>query len=520
MLACSEWHETVEKVSIIRGSKNELWRHRIEPRNCKIWSKLVENIPLDLKTFIYSKKLHRGIRDKTGEFIERRKTYSQHWHRECVGGNFLHFTSHTTSTHMTYSKSSAYYRFFYRKIQQKSTNGFCIKKKDCQKAIFNFKTFFEIQNGKSEFNFIQSNSLFFTWDVDGTNKSSMNFEKYSVKIWDFKKQRNPIFVVDPPLSVVQNNQEIGIKVGTSISGRYFFVFYHHPQVEVSRTLRSGISIRLFVVENDSRNFSEVPLLDPKEMKKIFENSRVEISWKEEDFLLIQTPYSRENWLISCKQVCQNRHPRVYLNESEIGFSDVFKFQNKMSILFDCSTENDQKMGKLVTFPIEEDPRISLSASSVPKFKISELDLIWKETTNQFFLPFRIESNCLLFARYQGALLPNEEIPEVAENKNVHLIPLYQLFENHRRNKKTLPIEFNPKATKIVGIYPKGSRLDSTENRVTSVEKEKVFWLKSAEWDYFLPAQRSLWDKVGYNPNKRKIQNSQNSQNSKRIKLHL
>ena len=35
-----------------------------------------------------------------------------------------------------------FYRFFYGKIQTKSTNGFCMKQRDCQNAIFNFKSYF------------------------------------------------------------------------------------------------------------------------------------------------------------------------------------------------------------------------------------------------------------------------------------------------------------------------------------------------------------------------------------------
>ena len=48
--------------------------------------------------------------------------------------------------------------------------------------------------GHNYFNFIQSNDLFFTWDVEGSKR----FDKYSLSVWDFKKQRTPIFVVDPP----------------------------------------------------------------------------------------------------------------------------------------------------------------------------------------------------------------------------------------------------------------------------------------------------------------------------------
>ena len=80
---------------------------------------------------------------------------------------------------------------------------------------------------------------------------------------------------------------------------------------------------------------------------------------------------------------------------------------------------------------------------------------------------------------------------------------------------------------IVGAisnFEKGSRLENTENRVTSVEADHVVWLKSAVWDYFAPARRKLVELVGYDPiRKRKtpldgFHPGSESQLTKRIRL--
>ena len=104
---------------------------------------------------------------------------------------------------------------------------------------------------------------------------------------------------------------------------------------------------------------------------------------------------------------------------------------------------------------------------MPKLHLTDCDVVWSERTAHFFLPFRIEANCLVYARYQGAVLPSEQ--PTNENKNVHIIPLYQLFVNHERRSRTTPIEFNPSDTKIVGIYAKGIRVGKRNRRMARSE---------------------------------------------------
>ena len=80
-LTCYAWKSRIESVATVPGANQELWSHRIEPLECPVWMRLVKHIPLNLKAFNYARRLHRGIRDKTGEYVERKKTYCQHWHR-------------------------------------------------------------------------------------------------------------------------------------------------------------------------------------------------------------------------------------------------------------------------------------------------------------------------------------------------------------------------------------------------------------------------------------------------------
>ena len=208
------------------------------------------------------------------------------------------------------SSRNGHIRFFYGKIQSKATNGICINQRDLSDGIFNFKKYIEMAaSGPNPFNFIQSEAgLFYTWDVDG----SVSCDKYCVKVWNFKVEKaNPLYVVPPPKIILPD--ELSIQVGTAASGRYFYVFYRHTNATASATLRCGIALRLFVVNrrhnSTSEMFKEVPLLDFGELDQIFNNSRIEIQWCHEDFLLIQAPYARRQWLVSCREVTAKRHPR-------------------------------------------------------------------------------------------------------------------------------------------------------------------------------------------------------------------
>lgn len=96
----------------------------------------------------------------------------------------------------------------------------------------------------------------------------------------------------------------------------------------------------------------------------------------------------------------------------------------------------------------------MSDALLPKLSLKNCKVLWQDRTTQFFLPFRIESDCLVFAKHTGNMA--EDIDRL--NRNVHAISLHQLYENLKKNDPHDPIEFDPDKTTIQNTkYSAGSR---------------------------------------------------------------
>ena len=80
-LTCHHWNAAIKGLSVVPGVNSELWDHRVYPQNCPVWKRLVKNIPIDINSFVHAQKLHRGILDKTGKFVERPKVLPRRWNR-------------------------------------------------------------------------------------------------------------------------------------------------------------------------------------------------------------------------------------------------------------------------------------------------------------------------------------------------------------------------------------------------------------------------------------------------------
>ena len=80
-LTCHHWNAAIKGLSVVPGVSSELWDHRIYPKNCPVWKRLIKNIPIDINSFVQAQKLHRGILDKTGKFVERPKVLPRRWNR-------------------------------------------------------------------------------------------------------------------------------------------------------------------------------------------------------------------------------------------------------------------------------------------------------------------------------------------------------------------------------------------------------------------------------------------------------
>ena len=197
---------------------------------------------------------------------------------------------------------------------------------------------------------------------------------------------------------------------------------------------------------------------------------------------------------------------AFLDGCSIGISEVFNFRGRFAVLFEVTErDNETKTGKIALLPVSaETRRLSLADSSEPKLNILDCEVVWSVSTKKFFLPFRIESGLLIYARYHGMERGAEDAESAAENRNVHAVSLHKLFSNHDMGIVTNPVQFDPALTAIHSNYPKGSHLEKVENRVINVKEEYVVWLKSGIWDYFIPARQELVDRFGYRNRKRRL----------------
>ena len=94
-----------------------------------------------------------------------------------------------------------------------------------------------------------------------------------------------------------------------------------------------------------------------------------------------------------------------------------------------------------------------------KISLEDCEVLWEDRTTQFFLPFRIESDCLVYAKHTGSI--TEEADGL--NRNVHAISLHKLYENLSKNRTHQPTEFDPDKTTIRHMkYSSGSRNGSSK----------------------------------------------------------
>ena len=148
----------------------------------------------------------------------------------------------------------------------------------------------------------------------------------------------------------------------------------------------------------------------------------------------------------------------------------------MVILYETSHTSDKK-GVLATFPFyqitEKDPHDPVYPA------LTDLKTLWevKIEEDHFLLPFRIESNCIFYSKYN------------IENKSagiVSLVPLYPLVQDN----ETKTILFDPSKTTVNVSFSRSNELDKTQNTVLSVGDHYVVRLGMV-WDYFISARETL-----------------------------
>ena len=98
-----------------------------------------------------------------------------------------------------------------------------------------------------------------------------------------------------------------------MSGNYFFIFYCKDFTAQEHTWspRCGLTIKLFRAfeKKSSSQLEEIQLTTPQILEDILTNSKIEIRWADDDFLLIRAPYGDGTWLFSCKNSNQETPPR-------------------------------------------------------------------------------------------------------------------------------------------------------------------------------------------------------------------
>ena len=97
-----------------------------------------------------------------------------------------------------------------------------------------------------------------------------------------------------------------------LSGKYFFIFYCKDFAPHENwTSRCGLTIKLFRTfeKNGTYQLEDIQLTTTQVLEEILNNSKIEIRWADEDFLLIRAPYGDGTWLYSCSNSNQQNPPR-------------------------------------------------------------------------------------------------------------------------------------------------------------------------------------------------------------------
>jgi len=497
------------------GKDQETFRERMRDDRSvgisysQVWRDLVKNIPLNLKDFLLGRKLFEGIRDKTGEYDECARRYYPDWNRGSVAGIHCLYTKQTET-----SFKSTNYRFYLAKISKDATNGL-VHPSAIRGSFDALAKYLKDFGDKKPFNFFKTEKFLITWpgSISG-NINHISKQDFGVRIISNDSEMDDqIQFIRAPSDYDITHSTIDCSV--SDSGRFLYIMFQNTAHFTKRR-----KLQVYALPTKKYKFyKEVSVLDRKQAVRVDKEDRIELQWRD-DMLLIQTAFTRLSYLFDFRMV-QTSHKsdepdyksRLLIEDDSARIYELIRFKGHIIVLYDEDKQTGGKVGVLGSFKTPTDstkdfkgPYFYLKNRKKKNRNAKLVNVLWKDTASRFFLPFKIEYNHFIFAKFRKKTPEEREIEGDAndnreaedEENHVKSISLHKLFE--RQIDDEMPIlEFCPSKIRNDSFnldnQPRLTHMNNTirhvQNRVTAMKPCYVNWLKTGTWDYYAPARRKL-----------------------------
>jgi len=368
---------------------------------------------------------------------------------------------------------------------------------------------------KKPFNFFKTEDFLITWPgaISG-NINHISKQDFGVRIIPNDSEMGQIqFIRAPPDYDITHST---IECSVSDSGKFLHIMFQNT---AHFTKKRKLEVYALPTK-EYKFYKEIPVLDRRQAVRLDkEEDRIELQWRD-DMLLIQTAFTRLSYLFDFRMVPsskKNDEPeyksRLLIEDESARIYEIIKFKGHTIVLYDEDKLTGGKVGVLGRF---KTPNHSAKDIKGPYFYLKNrkkknrnaklVTVLWKDTASRFFLPFKIEYNHFIFAKFRKKTPEEREMEgdandnreEVDEENHVKSISLHKLFE-HQIDGAMPILEFCP--TKIrndsfnLDNQPRLNHMNNTirhvQNRVTAMKPCYVNWLKTGTWDYYAPARRKL-----------------------------